>query len=164
MKNDNRKKGKFNIWLSIPDFILGFIMLSLASSEKDSWEYYLSSSHRSDVDMVSMLAVLFIIAGAAELIYGLVLLSSADETQTALSGSVKKGEVIELIEGEVIKKELDTENLTEWVTFRQKNGNMLRVYHELSDHTSYKVGDRGIVKTNDRKIVQYIPDQGNQEP
>ena len=158
------RKGKFAIWSGVGWLLVGFFMLALASGEKESLEYYWSSSHRSNVDMVTMLGVLAIVAGAAELIYGIVLRSAADGAQSvsaAPATNSNAGNVPELIEGEVIKKELDTENLIEWVTFRQKNGNMIRVYHELSDHVTYNAGDRGIVRTKDQKIVKYIPDENH---
>ena len=162
MKNDNRKKGKFNIWLSIPDFILGFIMLSLASSEKDSLEYYWSSSHRSNVDMVSILAILFIIAGAAELIYGLVLLSTADGAQS-VGGDSGMGEPLlqqntdPWVDGEIIKKEWNhDQHQIEWIVIQKKNGAPARFWHYTTDGVVYTVGDTGRAMVKDGRITEFI--------
>ena len=76
MDNEKQKKGgKLSIFTGIGDLLLGFFLLMLASGEKDSWEYYWSSSHRSDVDIASMIGWLFVIAGVASLIYGVIALS-----------------------------------------------------------------------------------------
>lgn len=162
---EQERKAKLAMWSSIGEFLFGVFMLIMAETGKDSYKYYWSSDYKGMIELASFLGWLGIIVGVAELIYSITLKSAAEQTQQGSTlESTKKGVVTELIEGEVVKKECNAELQLEWITFRQKNGNMLRVYHELSDHTSYKVGDRGIVKTNDRKIVQYIPDQGNQEP
>ena len=163
MKNDSRKRGKFCIWLSVPDFILAFIMLSLASSEKDSWEYYLSSSHRSDVDMVSMLGILFLIAGVVELIYGFVLLSTADEVQSAGVESGIKGPVLQQanenpwVDGEIVKKEWNhDQHQIEWIVIKKKNGAPARFWHYTTDGVVYTVGDTGRAMVKDGQITEFI--------
>lgn len=152
-----KRKGRFAMWSSAGEFIFGLILLSVAEQGKDTWEYYYSSSQRSNVELCTLLGWLGIIAGIAELIYGFILLSTADDSQggNTTTGTPPQG-MEETFVGEVVKKECNFEHQVEWITFRQKNGNQLRCYHKLSDNTVYQAGERGKVRTKDREIVEFI--------
>ena len=156
-----KKKGKFAILSSIGEFGFGILMLMLSSSEKDSWEYYLSSSHRSEVDMVVMLGWLSIIVGVVELVYGVIVMSAAGEQQSTSGASEEKPEgTIEWIGGEIIAKEWDpNHHQVEWITMRQKNGVAVRMWHYIADNAVYNVGDQGLIRAEDRLITEFISNE-----
>lgn len=162
MDNEKQKKGgKLSIFTGIGDLLLGFFLLMLASGEKDSWEYYWSSSHRSDVDIASMIGWLFVIAGVASLIYGVIALSEANKAQTDEGEQIEKSaENIEWIEGEIIDKEWNpSQHQVEWIVLRQKNGHTVRLWHYIADDKSYKIGDCGLIRAQDRLITEFVPNE-----
>lgn len=156
MKQNNW--ARIALFSGIGELLAGVYCIMLGSSQKDSWEYYLSSSRRDDVDMVVMIGWLFIIAAAAELIYAVVAMSANGE-QHAVSETTEaqQEEVIEWIEGEIIEKDWDpNHHQIEWIRMKQKNGLTVKLWHYIADDAEYKVGDRGLVRAKDRLITEFI--------
>lgn len=159
MDNEKQKNsGKLSVFSGIGDLLIGFYLVMLASGEKDGWEYYWSSSHRSDVDMASLIGWLFIIAGVASLAYGMIALSSTNDGQSGTDTQKEKpADTIEWIEGEIIDKEWNpSQHQVEWIVLRQKNGLTVRLWHYIADDKVYKVGDRGLVRAQDRMLTEFV--------
>lgn len=157
------KKGRNAIIFSLIDFLGGIIMLSIASSGKDSLEYYWSSSYRSNVDTCSTIGLLFIVAGVVELIYGLFVMSTGEEKPSGCESGIK-GPVIPpenadpgKVEGEIVKKEWDYErHQIEWIVMKKKNGANARLWHYNTDGAVYTVGDVGCAIVKDGQITEFI--------
>lgn len=162
MDNEKRaKKEKYYLISGVSTFLLGLILLLVFSGMKDSWEYYLSSSHQQSVDMGCIWAWILIIWGAIELWIGgfLYAQNGASESERPASSKPEKTvERIDWIEGEIVQKEWDPEHhQVEWITVRQKNGLTIRAWHYIADDRIYKVGERGRVCVKDRLITEFVP-------
>lgn len=157
-----KNKGKTSLYMGVFQILCGFILVAMISGEKESWKYYISSSHRSNVDTGSMIGWLIVIAGVAELIYGLVALYTADEVNSAGSESAGKEPVISQVpdpwvDGEIIKKEWDHErHQIEWIVIKKKNGAPARFWHYTTDGCVYTIGDTGRAMVKDGKITEFI--------
>lgn len=155
-KEQQKKRGKFAIISGIGELFFGALMMILASGEKETWEYYLSSSRRSDVDMVTMLGWLFIIAGIAELVYGVIAMSVNEEPQTGNTITAEESSV-EWFEGELVDRMWDDKNpRVEWFILKQRSGVTIKLWHNISDNQTYKVGLSGMVRSVDRQITEFI--------
>ena len=163
-RDEQKRKGKLAICSSVGELGLGAFMLMLSAIGKDSWEYYLSSSYRSSADLIGILGWLGIIAGVAQLIYGIIVVSSADEEQSESENAEKKEENVVSIEGEFVNKEWDPEHhQVEWITVRQRNGLTIRMWHYLADDIVYKTGQRGKFCVKDRLITEFVSSESVQQ-
>ena len=156
-KEQQQKKGRAFVISGVAGLILGGLLMAMVGPQKDTWEYYLSSSHRSAVDMGVMLSWILIIWSAVELVCGLVIMSSGNAQPAVQEPEKQPEENIEWIEGEIVNRDWDPDHhQVEWITVRQKNGVSVRLWHYISDDKVYRVGDCGLVRAKDRLITEFI--------
>lgn len=162
MKKNNG--GKSSLFLGLFQILCGFILVMMVSGEKDSWEYYMSSSHRSSVDTGSMIGWLIVLAGVVELVYGLIVMSATDNVQPDAVASEKDEEItIDWVEGEIVKKEWNPEEpQIEWLVVQRSNGSVTKVWRHTSNPVVYKVGDRGLFRIEERRITEFVQSENEQ--
>ena len=161
MDNEKKmKKAKYYLISGTATILLGLVLLMMVSGQKDTWDYYLSSSHRDAVDMGSLWSWILVLWGGLELGIGAILYadkSSSGSDQQGPQQPVQEAQHIDWIEGEIIEKEWDPRHHeVEWITMRQKNGLAVRLWHYISDDKAYKIGDSGLVRAQDRLITEFI--------
>ena len=161
-----KNKGKTSLYMGLFQILCGFILVAMISGEKESWKYYLSSSHRSNVDTGAMIGWLIVIAGVAELIYGIVAMSAGEQETVAesKSGGYPGGaaKMNEWLEGEITKKEWDpAQHQVEWYIVKKQDGSTVKIWRHVSNPVVCKVGDRGRIRVAEGQITEFIAN--NQE-
>lgn len=159
MDNEKRmKKVKYYLISGTATLLLGLILVMVLSEQKDTWEYYLSSSRRDSVDMGSLLAWLLVFWGGLELGLGAILYSDSGSAGTDQTKTDPEQARVDWIEGEFVDREWDDKNpRVEWFVLRQENGLTVRLWHNIADDQAYKIGMKGLVRSVDRQITEFIP-------
>lgn len=162
MDNEQRRGiARSNLILGTCMAIAGLFCLMLVSGQKDTYSYYLSSSHRSKIDMLTLLSWGMLLFGGFDVASGLIILNSLDSAAVSdvkeASMSETSDTSIECYEGEITKKEWDpSHSQIEWIHLKQRNGAVVRLQHNISDNVSYKIGVRYEVHVQEHVIVENV--------
>ena len=156
-----KKNAQIFIGLGVATIVLGAVLLMVSSGAKDSVEYYWSSSRRSEVDNAIMMCWLLIISGVVDVVIHLLTLNELQgTTETEHTEKKQEESTVEWIEGEFVDREWDDKNpRVEWFVLRQKNGLTVRLWHNIADDQTYKIGMNGMVRSVDRQITEFIPSE-----
>ncbi|MBE6951594.1 MAG: hypothetical protein E7451_09700 [Ruminococcaceae bacterium] len=154
MKQNNW--GRISLFSGLFQIFFGAMLVMSMSGQKDSWNYYLSSSHRSNIDTGSMIGWLIILAGVVELIYGIIVMFAGEQAWSSNVYEDATAEDIEWIEGEIVKKEWDpTQHHLEWYTVKKKDGSTTKIWKHVSNPVVCKVGDCGRIRVADGQITEF---------
>lgn len=159
MKQNNW--GRISLFSGLLQVFLGAMFVMSMSGQNDTWKYYISSSHRDNVDTASMIGWLIILAGVVELIYGIIVMAAGEQTSASDEYSVGyRGETVEMIEwieGEIVRKEWDpAQHQLEWFIVLKDDGSTAKIWRHTSNSVVCKVGDRGLIRTREGQITEFI--------